>query len=582
MLVRSDRARRPRRTEPGRVRRVASWVLTALAGLLVWFALAAPVEVTRLTPVVFVRLPLEALVVAAVLLALPPRARTVVAVVVGILLGPLAIVKLLDVGFHAALGRPFDPVVDWVYFDSAKGVLGDSIGGPEATVVVVLVSVVVLAVLVLVPLAVVRLSRVVTARRRTSARVVAVLAVVWVLCAVTGAQLVTGTPVASTSTASAAFEQVRQVGASVRDERQFDHSLASDRYAGTPGTDLLTGLRGKDVLVVFVESYGRVAVQGSTFAPAVDRVLDDGTRRLAAAGFSARSAFLTSPTFGGISWLAHSTLQSGLWVDNQRRYDRLMTSDRFTLATAFERGGWRVVSDIPSDTAHWPQGTSFYHYDALYNSTNVGYRGPRFSYATMPDQYTLSALQRLELAPAPRQPVMAEVDLLSSHTPWAPLPRMVGWDQVGDGSVFAGMPAQGQSPTSVWRHASQVQAAYGQSVQYSLDALISFVTTYPDPNLVMVVLGDHQPATIVSGAGAGHDVPISVVAHDPKVLDRIGSWGWQDGLRPHPDAPVWPMDAFRDRFLTAYGPQQASPAGTAASTTPPTATSRPPVAAPMR
>jgi hypothetical protein len=29
-------------------------------------------------------------------------------------------------------------------------------------------------------------------------------------------------------------------------------------------------------------------------------------------------------------------------------------------------------------------------------------------------------------------------------------------------------------------------------------------------------------------------------------------------MRPHPNAPVWPMDAFRDRFLTAYGPQPPS------------------------
>ena len=41
---------------------------------------------------------------------------------------------------------------------------------------------------------------------------------------------------------------------------------------------------------------------------------------------------------------------------------------------------------------------------------------------------------------------MAEIDLVSSHTPWAPLPRMVDWTSVGDGSVFAAMPAQGQSP----------------------------------------------------------------------------------------------------------------------------------------
>jgi hypothetical protein len=53
-------------------------------------------------------------------------------------------------------------------------------------------------------------------------------------------------------------------------------------------------------------------------------------------------------------------------------------------------------------------------------------------------------------------------------------------------------------------------------------------------------------------------VPISVIARDPKVLDRISGWGWGAGLRPSPQAPVWPMSAFRDRFLTAFGPQPAT------------------------
>jgi hypothetical protein len=60
-------------------------------------------------------------------------------------------------------------------------------------------------------------------------------------------------------------------------------------------------------------------------------------------------------------------------------------------------------------------------------------------------------------------------------------------------------------------------------------------------------------------------VPITIIAHDPAVLDRISGWGWQAGLRPRPDAPVWPMDAFRDRFLSAYGPQPAlSPSSSSA------------------
>jgi len=36
------------------------------------------------------------------------------------------------------------------------------------------------------------------------------------------------------------------------------------------------------------------------------------------------------------------------------------------------------------------------------------------------------------------------------------------------------------------------------------------------------------------------------------VLRRISGWGWNPGLRPDPNAPVWQMSAFRDRFLTAF------------------------------
>jgi hypothetical protein len=96
------------------------------------------------------------------------------------------------------------------------------------------------------------------------------------------------------------------VSAGIQDHQAFIKAAAVDPFRDTPGSDLLTALRGKDVIVAVVESYGQVAVQGSSFAPGVDAVLDAGTRSLDAAGFSSRSAFLTSPTFGGISWLAHS------------------------------------------------------------------------------------------------------------------------------------------------------------------------------------------------------------------------------------------------------------------------------------
>jgi hypothetical protein len=148
---------------------------------------------------------------------------------------------------------------------------------------------------------------------------------------------------------------------------------------------------------------------------------------------------------------------------------------------------------------------------------------------------------------------MAEIDLVSSHTPWTPLPRLVAPATLGDGSVFGPMPAQGLSPSVAWQDPKTVQALYARSIQYSIDALTGFITAAHDTNLVVLMLGDHQPAEIVSGAHADHDVPVSLISADPAVLRSIDGWKWAEGLRPAADASPVRMDLFRNRFLTAFG-----------------------------
>jgi phosphatidylglycerophosphate synthase len=537
----------------GRVRTSIAVVLTILALLVVWVALVAPNQLGRLTPSAFARLPLEGLVVIALALVLPATPRRLLACVVGPVLGLLVIVKILDMGFFEAFDRPFDPVADGSYTGIGIETLRDSIGRTEANLAVAGATLLGVAVLVLTTLAVLRLTRVAAGHRRWSLPAVTALGVVWVLCWALGAQLVSYAPIASTSAAGLVSHEVRAVRAGVEDHAIFADDIRHDRFRDTSADQLLTGLRGKDVLLVFVESFGRVAIQDPSFSPRVVAALDKGTKRLQAAGFSSRSAFLTSPTFGGLSWLAHSTLQSGVWVDNQLRYDQLVKTDRLTLSGAFKRAGWRTVGDVPSNNRTWPQGSSFYHYDKLYDRRSVGYRGPKFSYASMPDQYVLLALQRLELAKRQRPPIFAEVDLVSSHTPWTRIPRLIDWSDVGNGSIFKSMPVDQLTRAELFGDLERVRAAYGQSIEYTMNALVSFVQHYGDDNLVLVVLGDHQPSKIITGENPSHDVPISVIAHDPAVLDKIAGWGWQDGLRPSPKAPVWPMDAFRDRFFRAFG-----------------------------
>ncbi|MFL6127552.1 MAG: sulfatase [Mycobacteriales bacterium] len=527
-------------------RRVFGGVLTTLAALLVLAELVAPDDIGHLGPGAFVRIPVEGLVAAGVLLVLPATARRVAAAVGGALLGLLAVLKAVDVGFSAALGRPFDLVLDWGLLGDATGVAEDSLGRVGAAGTVLGALLLVAAVVVLTTLSVLRLTGVAVRNRTAATRTVAALAVVWVALAAFG------TPIASRSTAALVYDRAGQVRAGLHDDLAFRAEASEDPYRRTPAGQLLTGLRGKDVVISFVESYGRSAVEDPAFSTQVDAVLDAGTRRLKAAGFGSRSAFLTSSTVGGGSWLAHATLLSGLWINNEQRYRRLVAGDRLTLSSAFGKAGWRTVSVEPAIDRPWPEGR-FYGYDKAYDSRNLGYRGPRFSYATMPDQYTFAQFQRAERGPG-HAPVMAEITLVSSHSPWTPLPRMVPWQDVGDGTIFATPAArQGGPASSVLGSPSRLRRAYRDSIEYSLSALISYLEKYGGDDLVLVFLGDHQPAPVVTGAGAGRDVPVTVVAKDPAVLARIAGWGWQDGLNPGPRAPVWRMDAFRDRFLTAFG-----------------------------
>jgi hypothetical protein len=101
-----------------------------------------------------------------------------------------------------------------------------------------------------------------------------------------------------------------------------------------------------------------------------------------------------------------------------------------------------------------------------------------------------------------------------------------------------------------------------------MTALTSWVTELNDPNLVLIMLGDHQPHTSVSGAGATHNVPISIITRSPSVLKQMSSWHWQNGLLPAPSAPLKPMDAFRNQLLNTFNTAPARNASAQGSAAP--------------
>ncbi|MDN5804371.1 MAG: sulfatase-like hydrolase/transferase, partial [Microlunatus sp.] len=463
---------------------------------------------------------------------------------------------IIDIAFSGALARPFDLVLDWSLFPGGWALLAASLGLPLATTVVAAAGLLTAAVLVGVPWAVLRLGRILDGQRTGAVASLVVLGAAWLTCASAGVRAIPPYPVAADASTTKIVAEIGGVRAGLLDQERFATEVAVDRFRDVPADQLLASLRGTRVVVIFVESYGRVALDDPQISPEVIELLDTGTASLAAVGLRARSGYLTSPTAGGGSWLAHATLQSGLWIDNQQRYRNLMATDRLTLTRAFADAGWHTLAVMPGTTTAWPDG-AFYGYQDIYDAAALGYAGPDFGWARVPDQYTLAQTDRLTSAVDGRPPSMAVVPLVSSHAPWTPVPAMVDRAQLGNGSSIAPAAGPAEPPEAILtRDRSRVRTDYRRSLVYSLDSVVSYLQRPRTDDLLVIMVGDHQPSPVVTGPDAGTEVPISIVSNNPDLLARTDGWGWTDGLRPSADAPVWPMDQVRDRVLTVFTPER--------------------------
>jgi len=516
--------------EPRRV------LAAAAALLLLHLLLALPAQPGALGPAAFLRLPLELPLLLALVLAFPARP---IRAAVSVLVLATLLVKLADLATEVAFRRPFNPVLDAGLVPAAWRLASGALGWPSALAVLLATVLAGLFVARATWWATGEIARLAPVGR--GARALALAAAALVLVAP-----LPGEP----RTARLAWDHLRDARQARADLASFRLEAAADPQAALPPGEVLAALRGTDVLLVFVESYGRSALENPLYRSTVTAALSAAEAPLEAAGLGARSGYLASPVVGGQSWLAHASLLSGLTVSDQGRYRALLASPRRTLLHLAQAAGWETAAVMPAITLAWPE-AAWFGYDRVLAAADLGYAGLPFNWVTMPDQFTLAALERKLLDPAPRRAVFAEVALISSHAPWTPIPPLLPWDALGDGRVFDPYAAAGDPPDVVWRDPDRVRAQYLMSLDYVLRTLGEFALRRAARPTLVVVLGDHQPAAFVSGDETGRDVPLHVIG-PPALLAHLDAWDLTPGLLPARHAPTWPMQAFRDRFLAAF------------------------------
>ena len=103
------------------------------------------------------------------------------------------------------------------------------------------------------------------------------------------------------------------------------------------------------------------------------------------------------------------------------------------------------------------------------------------------------------------------------------------------------------------------------SVDYAIDAAIGYAERYVDEHTLCIVLGDHQPAPLITGDDASREVPVHVISRDPALLQPFRDWGFAAGALPDPDQPAHRMDVFRDWFVKAFSEPDEVPETKAAA-----------------
>ena len=292
----------------------------------------------------------------------------------------------------------------------------------------------------------------------------------------------------------------------------------------------LGALRGVDVNLFLLESYGRVAFSNAAMHAQLKPSREALAAQIKASGMQVVSAYAASTTFGGGSELAHLALLSGINTGDPIVHDLLLTTERPTLITLFRDRGYETLGVYPALTWDWPE-KSFYRFDKFLDARDLAYQGPKLGYWSLPDQFALARLGQLHPLTAQSPKRFTWFPSITSHMPFHPVPPyLADWakiltDRPFDDEQMAAVNAQKED----WFN---MRPGYTGMMDYNYQWLAGYLAQPRAREAVFIVLGDHQPAANVTGEGATWDVPVHIISSNTELLQRFVARGFRPGLEP--------------------------------------------------
>lgn len=490
------------------------------------------------------------------LFALLPAGRLArgLAWVAGAVLLALVVLALFDTLTRVSLVRPLNVMQDWILLDAVYRLVTGNLDVWVTLLLAVILTVGLVAVIAGAARGLFALTVQPARGRRVPLSAAVGLCALGLVGTVAAMQEV-APPGTAAPGIVAVQEQITAGHTALAENRAFRERLEQTREQaeGRP----LPGLAGVDVILGLVESYGVSAVFDERYAPVIVPSLDSIGEQLDAAGLHVVTGVLEAPIAGGQSWLAQASLLTGVQVRYAGHYDALQAQTRDTLVQDFQATGHETAMLAPAIQLDWPEG-QWFRWDRIIDKHDFDYAGPPFFWVTMPDQYTWSFFEREIRMPSDR-PVFAMLALISSHAPWTPiLPVLEDWEAIGDGAIFDEWAGQGPTPEALWRDFDRVREYYAESVRYSLEVTGGYAARYADEDTLFFMLGDHQPAALVTGQDASWAVPVHVISGDPALLEPFREQGFLPGMQPPSAYAEHGFDALRDWLREGFdAPREA-------------------------
>ena len=141
------------------------------------------------------------------------------------------------------------------------------------------------------------------------------------------------------------------------------------------------------------------------------------------------------------------------------------------------------------------------------------------------------AIDALEADKPRRPPLFMFFPTISTHTPFRPTPPyQPDWKRVLTDQPFD----QADLDRSFDQQADWLNLgpSYVDAMAYTYATLSGYLRQRAGHDVVMILLGDHQPPALVSGEGAPWDVPVHVITGRRDVLDALVAKGFRRGLTP--------------------------------------------------